>query len=292
MQTTVHAYHFDTSIQNERTAWEALRAKLATWPHRMKSLTMGESYYETGRKLDGQTVTLETKHLFNNQWNTAPIEGVSTVGLRVFDWAQDAIFRPYNGSENKTIKRGYYLDQTDEMREIRRNTDACGYCGKQEPAAKGYVFCPHCLDSEYLKESDLLLTRMRAVEADRFKEQLPPLTDAEAAHLIPLFREAQLHGSTVRGKARIAKQRQQIESEYQTTKANAEEKHTAALWIADRMPGMLSNWIYYSHTNKHSFGWRKPLSAGEVSALLDIISEFPFGYEIKCEDGRTLEATT
>lgn len=168
MQTTVHAYHFDISVQNEKAAWEALRAKLAAWPHRMKSRSTGDNYHQTGRKLDGQTITLETAHLFNNQWNTGPIEGVTNEGLRVFDWAQDALF-DYRGDPNRTIKQGYYLDQTPEMREIRRNTVACGYCAKQEPAAKGYVFCPHCLDFEFLKEADLPMTRMLPVEVDRFK---------------------------------------------------------------------------------------------------------------------------
>lgn len=289
MQTTVHAYHFDISVQNEKAAWEALRAKLAAWPHRMKSRSTGDNYHQTGRKFDGQTITLETAHLFNNQWNTGPIEGVTNEGLRVFDWAQDALF-DYRGDPNRTIKQGYYLDQTPEMREIRRNTVACGYCAKQEPAAKGYVFCPHCLDFEFLKEADLPMTRMLPVEVDRFKTALEPLTEAEAAHLLPLYRHAQMHGSTERGKDRLAKRRQAVETSFRKETAAAKEKHDAAVWILDHIPGMFDNWIFYDHTGKHSFGWRSPLDAAQVSALLDVITEFPFGYEIKCADGRKLEA--
>lgn len=132
MQTVVHSYHFDISKPEQAQAWDALKGKLSAWPQRMKSLTNGKTYYETGRSLDGQTITLEANHLFDNQWNSAPIAGISETGLRVFDWAQDVFFT-HCGQENRTIKQGYYLEQTAEMREIRRNTSACGYCGKQEP---------------------------------------------------------------------------------------------------------------------------------------------------------------
>lgn len=287
MKTVLHAYHFDVSKPEEKTAWEALKTKLAAWPHRMKAHGSGPRYYDTGRQLDGQTIDLETAHLFNNQWNSAPIEGFSAQGYRLFDWAQDSLWR--NGIENKITKQGYYLEQTDEMREVRRNTAVCGYCGKQEPAAKGYVFCPHCIDSEYLKEDDLHVTRMRPVDNDKWTKQLEPLTEAEKAHLLPLYRQAQLHGTTERGKARIAKAKADIETEYTKAVANATEKRDAARWIIAKAPGLLANWLFYTHTGKHSFGWRKPLSAGEVSGLLDVISEFPFVYEIKTEDGRTLE---
>jgi hypothetical protein len=50
----------------------------------------------------------------------------------------------------------------------------------------------------------------------------------------------------------------------------------------------IDNVIYYTHTGKFGFGWRTPLDAAEVSALLDIITEFPYLYEIKAADGRKL----
>jgi len=51
----------------------------------------------------------------------------------------------------------------------------------------------------------------------------------------------------------------------------------------------IDNCIYYSHTDRFSFGWRSPVSAEVVSEILNVISEFPFLYEIKCDDGKTLQ---
>lgn len=283
MKTKIHAYNFDTTKPAEKAAYAALVAKLKTGPRWMKSHG-GQGHYDFVRDLDGQEIELETAHLFDNQWNTAPIEGKTEKGLRVFDWAEDVIY--INGRENKTTKRGHWLEQTDEMREIRRNVDKCGYCGKQEPAAKGYVFCPHCLDSEYLKESELHLTRMACI-ADRDKPRAP-LTEAERAHLLPLYRDAQLHGSTERGTARLAKQRADIEAKFRTETANAKAERDGLIWLLDH--GIkIDNCIYYSHTAKFSFGWRSPVSDDIRGRLLQIISEFPFPYEIKCADGKTLE---
>lgn len=174
-----------------------------------------------------------------------------------------------------------------EMIEIRRNTNKCPYCGKQEPAAKGYVFCPHCLDSEYLTEDYLLkgMTRMRAIDEDH--NELKPLTDAERAHLLPLYREAQLHGNTERGKARIAKQRQDIERNARAAIRNAETERAGMLWLMDHGIN-ISNVIYYSHTGRFGFGWRQPLGGEVLSGLLDIITEFPFPYDIETTDKRKL----
>lgn len=292
MKTTLHTYFFDLRSPDQAAAWKALAAKLKkTHPHCMESHG-GASHYTPIAPHDGETVELETAHLFGNQWNTAP-GCLSAKGYRVFDWALD-----YNPNGNANIKRGHYLDQTEEMREIRRNTCACGYCGKQEPAAKGLTFCPHCLDSEYLTEKELPLLRMRPIDEDTPRNNRPPLSKAERAHLLPAYRHAQIHGTTERGAARIEKARKDVESDYTKDLAKAKravagvkEERDAKRWILDHCPAMLANYIYYGHTGQHCFGWRGDgLSAEQASALLDVISEFPFPYEIKCADGRKLEA--
>lgn len=271
--TIYHAYHFDVHEEAEAKAYEELSAKLKGQGLECFETWGQGSHYQPD--LDGRVLTLETSHLFENQWNTAPTEG-SESGLRVFDWAQD-----YPISTGKHIKRGHYLDQTPAMAEIRRNMNKCGYCGKMEPAAKGYVFCPHCLDSEYLKESDLLLTRMRPI--DHLKDKFMPLTDAERDYLLPLYREAQLHGATDRGKARLAKQRQDILSKHAKTVNNATYERDGLIWLLDH--GVkVDNVIFYDHRGIFSFGWRSPVSASVKSALLDILVEFEFPYEIKAED--------
>lgn len=49
------------------------------------------------------------------------------------------------------------------------------------------------------------------------------------------------------------------------------------------MTRLASNAIYYTHTQRWGFGWRKPLDAAAHSALLDVISEFPGDYDIKAD---------
>ena len=54
------------------------------------------------------------------------------------------------------------------------------------------------------------------------------------------------------------------------------------VWLLDRNINA-ENCIYYSHTRKFCFGWRNPVSESVKSALLDVLVEFPFDYEIKSE---------
>jgi hypothetical protein len=104
-----------------------------------------------------------------------------------------------------------------------------------------------------------------------------------------LKKAAQLHGSTERGKERIAKERADLETEYRKEKAAAKTKHDGFLWLMDHGINT-ENCIYYSHTDRFSFGWRNPVDKEMESAILDVISEFPFAYEIKTADGRKLDA--
>lgn len=275
MQTILHAYSFDIDKPKDAAAYEALRAELSKGPHCMHSLS---KHYQTGLGLDGAAVELETEHLFDNQWNTAAARGGENC-LRVFDWAEDALFDSY-GREVKNHKRGYWLEQTAEMREVRRNTMKCGYCGKQEPAAKGYVFCPHCIDSEHLTEERLHMTRMRPIDESGVTSKSTPLTEAEREHLMPIWREAQLHGVTERGKARHAKARRDVQAKYEKAISSATTEHAGFMWLLDH--GIRTdNCIYYSHTDKFCFGWREPYTGALLSDLLDVISEFPFDYDLK-----------
>lgn len=281
METTYHSYHFDLRTPEGKAGWADLRAKLANHPRRMESHG-GALHCQPDR--DGTVITLETKHLFDNQWNTAPIPAWGgDKGYRVFDWALDA---PLGFAAPRHIRQGHYLDQTPEMREIRRNTMKCGYCGKQEPAAKGYVFCPHCLDSEYLKEADLKLTRMMPVDESgraTFKE----LTKAERGYLLPLYREAQLHGATERGKARAAAKRRDVAETYKAKLHNAKTEHDGFMWLLDHGINT-DNVIYYSHTGRFGFGWRTPMGGEVLAAFLEVAAKFGWPYDIKTDDGRTL----
>lgn len=283
MQTILRAYEFDVSTDAGKAAWSAFKEERAKGPR-----CFGPALHPMTETLalDGVTVELETKHLFNNQWNAT----ASGKTWRVFDWFLQA--HSYNGAKNlapSNIRRGHYLVQTDEMREIRRNIARCGYCGKQEPAAKGYVFCPHCLDSEYLTEANLFLARMRSVDDD---SEFAPLTKAESAYLLPLYRQAQIHGNSERGKAKLTALRASINGDAKRAILAATLERDGLLWLIDHGINT-DNVLFYKSRCRFSFGWRKPLSAGEVDTLQAALgSEFSFPYEIKTESGRTIESGT
>lgn len=278
--TTANRYTFDTTTPEGKAGYKALRAKLSGLGLQCFESHGGKELHATvGRKLQGHTLTLETKHVFSNQWNTAPVEGVSEKGLRVFDWAQD--YRPGGSS---TLKQGYWLTQTDEMSAVRRDTAACGYCGKQEPVSTCETFCTKCAGSTYLNEETLGLTRMQTVgnTAER-----GPLTDEERAWLLPRMVAAQLHTrNEAAAKARVAAITA-VKEKARATITNAEHEKTGMLWLLERGFNT-DNVIYYTHTGRFCFGWRAAVGPELEASLLDALSEFGHAYEIKCTDGRIL----
>ena len=196
IKTILHTYIFDTSKTSEREAYDSLKLQLKSLGLKCFSTIafyskQQEKFDRAIKSLDQKHVELKLSHVFDNQWNSAPIENISDNGLRLHDWSEH-IYR------SKNIKDGYWLEPTAEMQFARDNTMACGYCGKQEQAQKGNVFCPHCIDSEYLKSSELHLTRMQRVSDTSDRAKLSP---AEKEYLLPLYKNAQLHGTTERGKA-------------------------------------------------------------------------------------------
>lgn len=280
MKTTLKSYYFDTRNPEEAAAYKALRAQL--------SATNGECFETWGGKgshynaawLEGVPVTLEAGHLFGNQWNTAPADVAGN--LRVFNWAQDY---PAGNLTNKSIKRGHYLIVTDEMRAALHDNVKCRYCGHMEPAALGHEFCPKCIGSEYLTEKDLNLTRLMRIDDN---SRAPELTEAEAAELLPKWRAAQGLGKENRETLALSKRRQKIAG----LVAEAEKKGAALLeaaktetaaytWLMDNGFRDIDNVIYYNHAGRFSFGWRTAIPASEYGALVDLLCEFPFDYDIK-----------
>lgn len=254
IKTTIHTYAIDLRSKGGYDAYQKLHETLCSTPGRGAWLN---TWSESGKRLviDDGPIELETEHLFSNQWN-------ASIG-RVFDWYEE--YDP-----RSSIKRGHYLDITDEMREIRRNTYACGYCGKQEPAAKGYVFCPRteCLGSPYLKHTDLCLLRMQSVARD---ETRAPLTDAELAHLLPQYEAAQ----QARRQREIVKKR----AGHAKKLAQAQTEHEGMVWLLDH--GFdTSRWIYYAHEDRFCYGWRDKVSDEDAARWLAVASEAPFAYKV------------
>ena len=74
-------------------------------------------YDEAIWKLKGkQSIDLDVKHLFSNQWNTTEDYG----NLRIFQWGEWVF-------NNKKIKAGYFIEITDELKDLLDNTITCGY---------------------------------------------------------------------------------------------------------------------------------------------------------------------
>jgi len=262
IKTTVHLFKFDTSNDKQRKAWGDFRRELEETRHRFHA--WGDSNHFDFE--DGQEIELETKCVFGDQWNTA-------CGKRVFDF-NDPVFH------NSHLHSGYYLDVTPEMLEVRRNTLKCGYCGKHYQAAQGYVFCEACLDSAYLKETELHLLRLKNCEYR--KNTSEPLTEAERAHLLPLYVERQTTGADSRAVQAKKNIRAGVEREYKQKTEDARNRYDGLIWLLDHDVN-INNVIYYGHTGRFGFGWRTPVSADVKSALLDILCEFPFDYDIKEE---------
>jgi rubrerythrin len=147
--TTLHYYYFDTSKPDEEKLYEDLCNQLCDLGlARFNTMAMSNSskYYEdTIAPLDGTSINLETDYLLNNQWNTAKTK-TSDNGFRAFDWSE--VIYP-----NKDIKEGMWLEQTDEMKELRKTKTKCHYCGKISDRTNDPK-CPNCSSEGYLIKLD------------------------------------------------------------------------------------------------------------------------------------------
>ena len=266
--TTLNLYHFDLRDEGQKKEYNILTKALKAQGLKKFHSHGGRGHYYPFLNQEGP-VSLETKFLFNNQWNC-------DLG-RIFDWAEDYI------PDNQNIKRGHYLTITQEMRDVRDCRWQCGYCGESETHALGVEpenpFCQKCFTSEYLKEEDLYLTRLRQVSDTRTP---PPLTEAEYETLT-LRKGTRLQARVQRFKRKalesrdrsIAQLHRKIEIECMT--------YEAKCWLYERGadPSLGDNMIYYDHLKKFSFGWRGPLSKDHREFLEEHLPNFPWPYEIK-----------
>lgn len=281
LETTLHRYRFDVSKPEDKEQYAAMVARIKKDGGKARGKWMnawgGDGKRERSKDNTSETVQLETSCLFDNQWNSET--------ERLFDWYEE-----YPALIGKQFKIGHWLEITPEMAAARTECRKCGYCGKQygplhEMPVPADGFCRACLDSPYLKEADLHLLRLLPLTDRRARL---PLSADERAALLPIYVERQTTGSDSRAKARRDKERADVLKKYESETSAATTERDGLLWLWDK--GLsLDNVIYYSHTGTFSFGWRSPVSESVKSRILDVISEFPFPYEIKSE-GRTLSA--
>lgn len=218
-------------------------------------------------------VVINTEHVFGNQWNTQP-DQYSDKGWRVFNW-----FLHYQEFQER---RGHYLVITDEMREVCRLTYKCGYCGAAYwgEDMEGQ-FCHMCLGSEYLEQEKLYMLRLAPVGFDSsVRKYWPPLTEAEASFLIPLY----IRRQTVTTEKKALAKRQRVLEKFEQESRSCLMERDGFLWLLDH--GISTENVIYHATNGgvFCFGWLKPLSPAVRAELSVKLQGFPFTY--KFEEGK------
>ena len=267
IKTVLHYYYFDISQPDQAEQYKTLCQSLEAQGLKVfGSIAQNHSefYKKQIRPLNGQPVLLETEHLFNNQWNTAPTEGSKT-GLRVFDWSEPIY-------PNNKIKEGMYLDQTPEMISIRKETFKCNYCGKNYHTPT-HEFCTECLGSEYLTPENFPLLQLTPILKE-YRDSKTPVIIPES--LINEYNERQKLARTVRLKKQQDNKLAQIQSDIESSKI----EYDAFKWLIDRNMNF-DNVIYYSYTKEFCFGWRNSLSDQDKAELKDALQSFPYPYKLK-----------
>jgi len=283
IKTKIYSYRFDISIKTEKEQYlkEIENAKKLTG---LKAKDKNTTHYINFNSAKGyenlklfrdeikslKEVEIETDCLFNNQFNTKGKN--KEIGLRIYIW-NELIYR------NKDIKEGYYIEMTQELKNILHNTFKCGYCGKQysKEEHENLSFCNSCLDSEYLKKDQLFLLRLKRIDdnTDRLH-----LNDCDSIALTEQYTKAQIKGISTRGIKRIKDLRDSLLKDRDKTIKDANSEYDGFIWLLDRGINT-DNVIYYNHTETFCFGWKNTLSFEIEQELKNKLKDFPFKFELK-----------
>ena len=258
IKTELIKFNYDISIPEQEKEFKkivklAFKNKLSIWKNHIR--INGNCIPDFSGSIE-----LETKFLFSNQWN-------SKKGLRLFDFVLTV-----NRYKN-SIRTGYYLKQTKEIKQLRQDVKACQYCGKLyfKPSQS---FCNKCLNSEYLKINELKLLRLQSVNIN--KKTFPELTTKEKAFLLPKYKKAQLLLNNKKIKENYKKI--EIEKDKLINQANIEYK--GFKWLLDK--GLnIDNVIFYNHSQVFCFGWKNGIEKSLINDIKQKLVKFPFAYEIK-----------
>lgn len=265
---TVRKYRFDISKPEDAKQYRELCETLKNRGFRnMQVSNWNGDFYRSLE--DGKAYALESKHLFDNQYNAD--------GLRLHEWTEGYF-------PNRNLKSGYYLDfDLAAMDELKANRHCCGYCGHQYDTLQGDKlpsngFCEKCLDNEYLTENRLSSLRLLPLNVSKERQ---PLTETETAELLPIFIRRQTVDDDSRNKAKLDKIRADAIAKCEKRIANATNERDGFIWLLDnQIP--TDNCIFYDHKGIFSFGWRSNgLDESTANALRERLENFPFKYEIK-----------
>lgn len=273
IKTKIHYYYYDLSNVFDRNEYKKLKTKLNKTRKLFDCISLmdrkdNRDYFNKIKELDKKgVIELETDYIFNNQWNT----NNNSLNLRVFDWNEEI-------HPNKDIKEGYYLDINKEMLDIRENIKKCGYCGKQYYKTVE-EFCLNCLDSNYLREDELFLLRLKKVNDETNRK---PLTDKEKNLLLPMYLGKQVIGKEKRENKYFKDKKEDIEKTFKNRKEEIEQEYKGFKWLLNK--GVrIDNIIYYDHTKTFSVGWRKLLSFNEEQKFKEVLKGFPYNIELKTQ---------
>jgi hypothetical protein len=295
LRTKLHHFCFPSSSHPGYIAMvKEIEANNVGRGHWMHAIPTGKGDKDHSKRTDGvvEDVVIDTTHIFGNQWNETEGSG----NRRLFDWYQAA---DYCNGRKLDVCWGHWLEITPEMAQLRAETYKCGYCGKhygpQHVPVPDSGFCTACIGSEYLKQEEIYLLRLIRFDDDKPRRKYPELTEDEAKWLVPMYIEHQTLCAARRETEAHQKAKEKVERDYKDNLRKAEQKVQAAkdeyegmMWLWER-GFKLSNVIYYDHCRQFGFGWRSPVSNDVRDKLLEVMSEFPYAYEIKCADGKKLE---
>ena len=78
----------------------------------------------------------------------------------------------------------------------------------------------------------------------------------------------------------IEQERRKVDAHTEAKIAALNAERSGLLWLLDH-GCEIENVIYYSHTRRFCVGWRHALTPAAISTWLDVLCEFPYGYDIK-----------
>lgn len=272
IKTTLHSYY----ISDSATMAKELHSRLKKTNGKCFN-TWGQGSHYLSTPEGGCEVWLDDKQFWSNQWNTTE-DSPNYPNRRVFDWAQDA-----DKVQNGTY-RGHFLEITDEMRRIRDETLACGFCGHRVHVAESdSFFCHKCLGSRYLSENQLELLKLLPVSSDR---EMRKVSELELIEIQDAYIDAQLaslfHDGTEKAVQKRDKVLAKVAQDVDRKVATALAEKAGFGWLAERKID-LGQVIFFDHSNEFCFGWDVPYPKFVADRIRSILADFPFSYRIKEE---------
>ena len=258
MKVKLNRYHFDLSNKDESAKYSALVDELTA--RGLKCFSVLACQHE-GFPPEGYH-TIETDFVFDNQYNTDK--------FRIFDWTE-VIY------DNRGVKDGYYLTETEELEAFKTQHYVCGYCGHRHNGHDAPINCHKCLGNPYLKPTELHLTVMNPVKGPK-RQSTVTIEAYDAAQ------EKAKADYAVEQKKRLVKEADKCieDAKGKAEKIIYEAEEKAKIM---RQGYSTENLIYYDHTGKWVLGWREPVTQEESEKFRSL--DLDIDVEIKMKDGTT-----